>query len=82
MANLQIRHEAKAQAANARGDSLTANRHASLAASTGAAARFYQARGDLDEQLDAARQERAASTAPMRLAAIQADAPLAAAIRS
>lgn len=41
-----------------------------------AAAEFYQARGDLDEQLVGARQEWSARTAPMRLAAIQADALL------
>jgi hypothetical protein len=72
----QIRHLAEAQAARARGDSRAAARHASLADSAGAAIDFYRTRGDLDEQLHAARQEWAARTAPMRLAAIQADALL------
>jgi hypothetical protein len=72
----QVRHQAEADVAKARGDSEKTARHGLLAASAGAAAEFYRARGDLDEQLDAARQEWAARTAPMRLAAIQADSLL------
>lgn len=49
---------------------------AALADSTRAAAEFYRERGDRDEQLDTARQEWSARTAPMRLAAVQADALL------
>jgi hypothetical protein len=37
---------------------------------------FYRSRADLDEQLDEARQEWAARTAPMRPAAMQADSLL------
>jgi hypothetical protein len=44
--------------------------------SAAAAAEFYRERGDLDEQLGVARQEWAARTAPMRLAAVQADSLL------
>jgi hypothetical protein len=72
----QVRHAAEARAAEGRGDAKTAAMHASLAASAVAAADFYRERGDLDEQLDAARQEWAARTAPMRLAAVQADSLL------
>lgn len=72
----EVRHQAEARAAQDRGDQQAAARHASLAESARAAAAFYRARGDLDEQLHAARQEWAARTAPMRLAAVQADALL------
>jgi hypothetical protein len=72
----RIRHQAETQAARARGDAEAATRHARLAESARAAAGFYRARGDLDEQLHTVRQEWAARTAPMRLAAIQADALL------
>jgi hypothetical protein len=72
----KVRHQAEAKAAHARGDSQTATRHASIAESAGAAADFYRDRGELDEQLDAAREQWAARTAPVRLAAIQADALL------
>jgi hypothetical protein len=72
----QARHHAEAQAAEARGDSQTAAKHADLSASASAAAEFYKARGDLDDQLEAARKEWASRTAPMRLAAVQADALL------
>ncbi len=76
MSARQIRHQAEARAATARGDEQAATKHASLADSAQTAAKFYQARGDLDEQLDHARHEWAARTAPTRLAAIQADALL------
>jgi hypothetical protein len=72
----QVRHQAEARVARARGHSEIAARHGLLAASAGAAVDFYRARGDLDERLDAARQEWAARTAPMRLTAIQADSLL------
>ncbi len=72
----QVRHQAEAKTAQARGDQKAAARHASLAESARAASGFYRARGDLDEQLHTARQEWAAKTAPMRLAAVQADALL------
>jgi hypothetical protein len=72
----QVRHTAEARAAERRGDAETSARHASIAASAAAAAAFYRERGDLDEQLHAARQEWAARTAPMRLAAVQADSLL------
>jgi hypothetical protein len=72
----QVRCQAEATAAQARGDLRAAARHASLAESAAAAVDFYRSRGDLDEQLDTARQQWAARTAPMRLAAIQADALL------
>jgi hypothetical protein len=72
----QVRHGAEVRAAQRRGDEHAAARHASLAQSASAAADFYRARGDLDERLHDARQEWAARTAPMRLAAIQADALL------
>lgn len=72
----QVRHGAEAKAAEARGDAVTAARHAALGESAAAAVEFYRERGGLDEQLHSARQDWAARTAPMRLAAIQADAVL------
>ena len=76
MATRKVRHRAEAEAARARGDMSTAAKHAALAQSAAAAAAFYRERAELDEQLDAARQEWDAQTAPMRLQAIQADAVL------
>lgn len=76
MSARQVRHQAEAQAALARGDQESAATHANLAESARAAAEFYSARGDLDGQLDAARQDWAFRTAPIRLAAIQADSLL------
>jgi AAA domain len=76
MSARHVRHLAEAQAAAARGDMQGAHRHASLADSARTAAKFYQARGALDDQLDHAREEWAVRTAPTRLAAIQADALL------
>ena len=76
MASRRVRHEAEAVAARARGDLAVADRHAELAHSARAASEFYISRAELDEQLEAARKEWAAQTAPMRLQAVQADALL------
>jgi len=76
MSARMVRHQAEALAALSRGDQELAATHTSLAESARAAAEFYAARGDLDEQLDAARQDWATRTAPMRFAAIQADSLL------
>lgn len=72
----QVRHQTEGDGPKARGESETAARLGFLAASAGAAAEFYQERCDLDEVLDVARQERAARTAPMRLAGVQDDSLL------
>ena len=74
MAASEVRHHAEAHAAQARGDRHVAAKHTTLAESARAAADFYHARGDLDEQLQAARQKWVARTAHIRLAAVQADA--------
>ncbi len=76
MADRQVRHDAEAAAARARGDQTAAAKRADLADSARTASKFYASRAELDEQLEAARQEWAAHTAPMRLQAVQADALL------
>ena len=76
MASRQVRHEAEANAARARGDVAVAARHAGLAESARAVGDFYTLRAALGDQLEAAHNEWTTQTAPMRQQAVQADALL------
>jgi thymidine kinase len=76
MAAREVRHQAETEAAQGRGDRRAADKHAVLAQSARAAGVFYAERTVLDEQLDAARKQWGAKTAPARLSAVHADAEL------
>ena len=76
MTTREVLHKAEAKAARARGDQPAAEKHDTLAQSAATAATVYRERAELDEQLDEARRQWDAQTAPMRHQALQADAVL------